>query len=344
MKTILLKCKPGSFFRFGDGSLNDVSYIIHSDTIFSAITNIYELVYNEGEEFIKLVDEGKINFSSAFPVLEDITQKKFIYFLPKPYLNIKSTSLVGKKEKKIKFISLRVYELMMKNLNPDAFDLDVDFSSLEIIDEKFCCLKKEIVLDNIAEERRFFVKDVISPKTAVHKESQEDSFYFQTDIQMIPLTNKEKGIQYLPHFYFFLEHSLSKDEMKKFISCLRILADEGIGGDRSAGKGNFESVVIEELAAQFSTNNKLFLNLAVFNPKDQIEFENCIRYDIVKRGGGDLGSDGIEDNHRKQVRMIVEGSVIKDKVEGRILDISPYVNFYKHKIYRNGKAFLIPMG
>lgn len=344
METILLKCKPGSFFRIGDGSLNDVSFIIHSDTLFSALANIYELVYNEGEEFIKLVEQGKINFSSAFPVLEDTYSKKMIYFLPKPFIKIKSFSLQGKKEKKIKFLSIGAYQQIMKNLKPDSLEVDVDFSLFEIIDEKFCCLKSEIVLDNISEDKKFFIKEIISPKTAVHKETHEDSFYFQTDLQLVPLSDKGNNIEYLPHFYFFADHSLSDNEMKKFTSCLRILADEGLGGDRSAGKGKFEDIIISDFQIELPDKSKLYLNLSMFNPQNKDEFENCFTYDLIKRGGGDLGSEGNEEHHRKQVRMIVEGSILRNKVQGRILDVSPFINFYTHKIYRNGKAFLIPIG
>ncbi len=344
MKTIILKSKPGSLFRLGDGSLNDVSDIIHSDTLFSAIANIYELAYNKGEEFIRFVNEGKINFSSAFPLLEDTIQNKIIYFLPKPNFQIKIKNLEGKKEKKIKFVSLNTFKLIVENLDRNKLEVEIDSVSLEIIDDKYCTLKDELNISSIPEELRAFIKEIISPKTAVHKETQEDSFYFQTDLQLIPISEIEKGIQYLPHFYFFLEHTLSQDEFRQFTSCLRILADEGIGGDRSAGKGKFEDVIIREIDFDIENTNGLFVNLAMFNPKDQSEFENCLAYDIKKRGGGDLGSDGNEDYHRKQVRMITEGSLVKGKVEGRVLDVSPFVNFYQHKIYRNGKSFLLPMG
>lgn len=344
MKTIILKSKPGSLFRIGDGSLNDVSSIIHSDTLFSAITNIYELVYNEGEKFIQFVDEGKINFSSAFPILTDSFLKEFIYFLPKPYIQLKVKGLESKKEKKIKFVSFNVFKLLIEKLNSTTLEVEIDSSSLDIIDDKYCTLKNELNLTSIPKDRRAFIKEIISPKTAVHKETQEDSFYFQTDLQLIPISQVEKGAQYLPHFYFFCEHSLNQDDLKQFISCLRILADEGIGGDRSAGKGKFEDVILSEIYINTQISNDLFINLAVFNPKDQSEFDSCLFYDIQKRGGGDLGSEGNEDNHRKQVRMITEGSVLKRKVEGRIIDISPYMNFYKYKIYRNGKSFLLPIG
>jgi len=344
MKAIILKSKPGSLFRIGDGSLDDVSSIIHSDTLFSAITNIYELAYNEGEKFIQFVDEGKINFSSAFPILTDPLLKEFIYFLPKTCIQLKVKGLESKKEKKIKFVSFNVFKLIIEKLNKMTLEVELDASSLEIIDDKYCTLKDEINITSIPKERRAFIKEIISPKTAVHKETQEDSFYFQTDLQLVPISEIEKGAKYLPHFYFFFEHSLNQDELKQFISCLRILADEGIGGDRSSGKGKFEDVILGEIDINTQISNELFINLSVFNPIDQSEFDSCLFYDIQKRGGGDLGSEGNEDNHRKQVRMITEGSILRGKVTGRIIDVSPFVNFYKYKIYRNGKSFLLRIG
>lgn len=344
MKTIILKTKPGSLFRIGDGSLNNVSNIIHSDTLFSAITSIYELAYNEGEKFIQFVSDGKLNFSSAFPVLEDTTNNKFIYFLPKPTHQLKIKDLEGKKEKKIRFVSLNTFKLMIQNLHKEKLEIQLDSDSLEIIDNKYFTIKNELNISSIPQDHRTFIKEIISPKTAVHKEIQEDSFYFQTDLQLIPLSNKENGIYYMPHFYFFLEHTLDSEDYKQFISCLRILADEGIGGDRSAGKGKFEDIFLDEIDIATQSSLDLYINLAMFNPKDQSEFENCLFYDIKKRGGGDLGSEVNEDYHRKQIRMITEGSILKGKVEGRIIDVSPFVNFFKYKIYRNGKSFILPMG
>ena len=41
--------------------------------------------------------------------------------------------------------------------------------------------------------------------------------------------------------------------------------------------------------------------------------------------------------------MLKEGSVFSGKISGQIVDISPEA-FNEHKIYLNGKAFLIPVG
>lgn len=344
MNTVILKCKPGSFYRIGEGSLNDVGNIIHADTLFSGLANIYELIYGEGDNFVQMVEEGKILFSSALPVLENLSNQNFIYFLPKPYIKFTNAKLLGKKEKKIKFISFEALKLLLKGFDNTSFTSEVDFSLLQTIADEFWCLKEEIFIDKIPENKRVFMKKILFPKTKVHSETKEDSFYFQTDIQLLPMTDESEKISYLPHFYFYFRHSLTEKEFKKFTACLRVLADEGLGGDRSAGKGKFDDIIFREVDLSFGTGSKVYLNLSTLNPKDQEEFDKCIYYDLIKRGGGSLGEEGNKDNHRKQVRMIAEGSILTGEVKGRIVDISPSVNYYHHKIYRNGKAFLIPIG
>jgi CRISPR-associated protein Csm4 len=252
---------------------------------------------------------------------------------------------LSKKEKKIEFFSIASLELLLKNFDINSFTSKIDFhSSFEIIGNEFCCLKDEISLTKIPEIKRLFLKEIISPKTKVHSETKEDSFYFQTDLQLIPMSDDTKENIFNPHYYFIMKHSLNSDELKKFTACLRILADEGLGGDRSSGKGKFEDICFRDIELSFKSENSIFLNLSIFNPKDQDEFDKCIYYELIKRGGGSLGEEGNKDHHRKQVRMITEGSIIKGEVKGRLVDVSPFVNFYQHKIYRNGKAFLIPIG
>lgn len=349
MNAIILKCKPGALFHFGEGSLVDVSHIIHSDTLFSAIANIYELVYEEGEEFVKLVEENKLNFSSAFPLLEEINSRALIYFLPKPNIIYKSNESLGKKEKKIKFLSLKAFKKISESIDNSLLLADFDLSEFRIIADQYALLSEEIRLaenDNLK-----FITEQIFPKTAVHKESRRDAFYFQTDIQLVPLSDENKKIAYKSHFYFLLRDSLIPTEKKKLITCLRILADEGIGGERGSGKGFVEEIIIKEFNDLSVYQTNYFMTVSLTNPASQSEFDNILRYDLIKRGGGSIGTSDENDidfqkanYHRKQVRMVTEGSIANAKIIGRVVDVSPSVNYYKHKIYRNGKAFLIPLG
>ncbi|PIW70091.1 MAG: hypothetical protein COW08_03670, partial [Ignavibacteriales bacterium CG12_big_fil_rev_8_21_14_0_65_30_8] len=55
--------------------------------------------------------------------------------------------------------------------------------------------------------------------------------------------------------------------------------------------------------------------------------------------------DDIKRYRKKQVRMIAEGAIVKSKVDGRLVDVSPAnVDTFEHKFYRNGKCFLLPIG
>lgn len=342
MNVIILKCKPGALFRLGEGSLVDVSHIIHSDTLFSALVNIYEMVFGEGEEFVRLVDDNKILFSSAFPLLENIHSGNFIYFLPKPKIVFDTAESLGKKEKKINFLSLKAFNKISESIDSLSLSSKFDLNELLVLADEYALLKDE--LDSTILPTTPFIREQIFPKTAVHKESREDAFYFQTDIQLVPFCDDRKKICYNPHFYFLINDTLNELEKIKFISCLRILADEGIGGDRGSGRGFVEEVIIKELENFVVMDGKYYLTLSLTNPTSQTEFDNCISYDLIKRGGGSIGLEGNPENHRKQVKMISEGSIFNSPIKGRIVEVSPSVNHYTHKIYRNGKAFLIPIG
>ncbi len=343
MKAIILKCKPGSLFRIGEGSLVDVSNIVHSDTLFSALANIYELVYESGEEFIHLVAENKLIFSSAFPLLENVKTNEFVYLLPKPKIQFDYANELGKKEKKIQFVSLSLLSKIIKSINVNSVvKSNFNLNEIKVVDDKYGFCKEELL--EISNNQASFIKEVIFPKTSVHKLNREDAFYFQTDVQLIPLCDDNKKVRYKSHFYFLCDYSFNDDEYQKFITCLRILADEGIGGDRGSGKGFIEEVVIQDFDLFIFSGNNVYMSLSLINPENQSEFDQALSYDLIKRGGGSLGVEGNPDNHRKQVRMITEGSIFKSKISGRIVDVSPFVNFFKYKIYRNGKAFLIPIG
>lgn len=330
-KTILLKCREGSQFRLGESSKDDVSEIIHSDTLFSAIANIYELVFNEAAKFIDFVNKGKIIISSAFPVLENKEDKTKIYFFPKPVLFYNDETKVTKK---IPFLSKSVLEDVVQNFNVNDMSCNINFSNYCLIGGKYCITKDEIKINNSTEK---FIRETITPKTAVHNDenSMEDRFYHETNIQLNSIGH------YNPHYFFLVNYELSKDELNDFITCLRVLADEGIGGERSSGKGLFDDVeVLDEFKLPGLTKDFSIL-ISLFNPKSNSEFQDLLYYDILKRGGGSLGTEGDEKSHRKQVLMIKEGAVTKGKPEGRIVNVSPEENNLNHNLYRNGKSFLI---
>jgi len=350
MKAIILKTKPYSMFRLGAGSLNETDSIIHSDTLFSAIINIHSKVFDNTEQFIELFEKGTIKISSAFPMLMDKDNCNKIFFLPKPELNYKTLGNI-KDEKKITYLSLEVFKQAKEIVkNKIAF---TDNNYFTTIGRRYSVSKKEIDTKN---ELNGFISKRVMPKTKVHSTTQDDSFYHETDIQLSPLefVNDNNRTFLMPHFYFLYELDGSEEIKNKFLTCLRILADEGVGGERSTGKGQLEEILETEIDLNLSNSSSKKILLSLCNPNTQEEFDSFENYDIVIRGGGSVSFDTEDDKdenkpeygdyRKKQVRMIVEGSLFIGNCEGRLVDVSPAKGSEEHKYFRNGKCFSIPLG
>ncbi len=347
MKSIILKSKGLEQYRFGSGSKDSTSNYIYSDTLFSALINVYNKIYDDCESIIELFNTGHFKISSAFLVLENIVQKKYIYFIPKPLIEFDSIldSKNSKEFKKTKYISLEVYNLICKNISVKNGIISTnlnfnDKSQFSIIDDMYCILKNEIDC-NLSGYKP--IANVTLPKVFVNTEQTTDKFYHETNILLNTYYNNGEPL-IIPHFYFLMYcDELDTEIYKKIISALRVLCDEGIGGERSTGKGGFKGIEIIDFEMNIIKSD-YFMSLSLINPLDQSEFNKCVFYDLIKRGGGSLGQEGNPDYHRKQVTMISEGSIINGNINGRLTDISPNKNPFTHKIYKNGKSFLIPLG
>jgi CRISPR-associated protein Csm4 len=349
MKTVILKTKPYSLFRLGSGSKDDVDLIIHSDTLFSAIISMHSQVFDNTNKLLELFKGNQIKISSAFHLLSDAEFKKKIIFLPKPELDYSYTENI-KAEKKIKFISFKVWKDIIAEKN-NAFSFS-DKAKYTRLNEIFVCHKDELDTKDIVEESDCFISKEVTAKTKVHSLTQEDSFYHETNIQLLRIKLKNESTLY-PHFYFFLDSNCEEKYLEEVYTCLRLLADEGIGGERSSGKGHIDKVIIgDDIEFPEVSNPKSYFTISLTNPMNQQEFDNITKYNIIIRGGGSVTLDDENESYgydttpfrKKQVRMILEGALVNNMIQGRLVDISPDVNNYGHKFYRNGKCFLLPIG
>jgi len=348
MKAIIFKTKPYSMFRLGAGSKDEVDLIIHSDTLFSAIISMHSQIFENTDEFVELFINDQIKISSAFPMLLNEEQKLKIMYLPKPELNYSYSEDI-KAEKKIKFISYSIWEKLFINEGSNSLTFS-DKEKYLFLNGSFVCLKDEIGLNKISMADSFLSKEIYA-KTKVHSSTQEDSFYHETNIQLMPL-KLQNGEMLNPQYYFLLEADCEKIFLDEFYTCLRVLADEGIGGERSTGKGHFDDIIIEDIVLPEILNPTQYFTLSLTNPLSQVEFDSFIRYDIITRGGGSISLDDDVETYafdskpyrKKQVRMIAEGALINNSINGRLVDISPDTNTANHKFYRNGKCFSLPIG
>jgi CRISPR-associated protein Csm4 len=334
MKQVILKCKSNSQFRFGKanqgGPASVGSEIIHSDTLFSALVNICSACGDDVEDFIRQFESGEISISSGFPCIET-SLGKYIYFVPKPGFyfenNEKSEGASNRKKlKKIKFVSFSfLSELFDKvSLREGNFIYSEKVNLDQVLKGIFLLTETEKVqIENKIENIHF--QHITAAKTKVRSDNQDDCFYYETTLSVSGL-----------HFYFFVQELKENSQLRKYIN---LLSEHGIGGGLSTGAGQFEKVDWPTQSIGLPDKPSCYYSLSLLSPSSEEEFERALNYNIVIRGGG-YSQDGRE---RKFVRMLSEGAIFKSQeVKGRLVELVE-VKDEETKVYRNGKAFLLPL-
>ena len=338
MQTILLIPENGAQFHLGERELDDTSDILHADTLFSALANIYELALSGAGTLIGLMNAGKLRFSSGFYAAQ--FDKRFIFFLPKPpveYLCVDAR----KKLKHVRYLSIGVWRKVLEHFDYQKQEsCSLDLLSLPSIGGEFVYTEEELAGVEEQLDNKVFRSTQTVPKVKVHTTDQEDCLYHETTVQFTPI-QLEKG--YINGaFYVFLEHTLAFDELKEFMAAMRIMADEGVGGQRSSGRGQFASVELVDVDVPSCQNPLFYLGLSLISPATNEEFHNGLHsYELMLRGGGSLGKMGKAEEHRRQARFVREGALLLKNIQGKFVDVSPEQN---GTILRNGFNFAIPIG
>ena len=340
MQAFLLIPDDGSQFHLGDTGLDDSSDLLHSDTLFSALANVYECALSGAEKFVDLVEKGKLSFSSGlYAMIKKDSQSQPILFLPKPIVKYSNTE-DRKRHKNIKYISLGVWEMFSKTFNAQEFDSRLDFSTLAEVGNEFVCFNNELGGNPEAFKNSSFRSFTTNPKVKVHTTLQEDRLYHETTVQFNSFV--AAGQEYGGAYCVLFEHDLTGQEYMEFLAAMRIMADEGVGGQRSSGKGQFREVREVNIDIPYSEEEaSAYLGLSIVSPADDNEFEALERYELFVRGGGSLGWRGEGEKHRKQARFVKEGALMSRNIAGNILDVSPDTT--EGSILRNGKNFAIPL-
>jgi CRISPR type III-A-associated RAMP protein Csm4 len=134
------------------------------------------------------------------------------------------------------------------------------------------------------------------------------------------------------------------------IAAFRLLADSGLGGERSRGWGRSDApeIVEGELAQLlFKSSDRpadsAYWLLSLFHPaqSDTVDW-NQGNYALTTRGGR-VESDAGWGDGKKLTRMVTEGSVIVASAapRGEAADVAP--DGFPHAVYRAGFALAIPI-
>ncbi len=298
----------------GVGLEEVTSFVCHSDTLWSAIVDIWVKMKGEAgtlSEFWNGADPPFL-LTSAFPFVDDV-----LYF-PRPLLPIGDILqgvddvYITKEIKKTAFWPQDVFFSWIQNGNLNAKQLERAVDAAKVLKE------------NIAE--------TVRPRVAIGHAAFRSQIYYTARTYY----SEKAGLWFAVDFR-------RKDIVHDFEAVLELLGDTGLGGLRSIGHGAFS---VEKMDVEFpmaSNSSSRYILLSLLIPTDSNLFKGSY-YAIVERKGWALSSSTKEQGRRKILRMLKEGSVLTVPDEGKVVDVTPEgwpSNL--HKVYRYGMGFYFPI-
>ncbi len=282
--------------------LEHIDNIIHSDTLFNAICWCYRMLYGNDqlEEFLnRFAYSTPLYITSAFPFIDGL------YFFPRP-MNCNLAKLLrdaskdvmvdNKAIKKIRFVEKGIFEKLINLENVNGVLSDQFFSSKEVN------IKPEYV-----EYRNML--DRLSKSSTVYR------------------------VKYVNSNYWFA-YKVSSEYSNAIKASIRLLADEGIGGERSIGSGLF-SVDFTSIDVKSVDESRRVVTLSLVNPSIQevSEFvgDEYAKYMVIRRGGGFTDPRLSSNERRRSLYMITEGSFLPC-ITGRVVNIGVDKQVYEYGI------------
>jgi len=135
------------------------------------------------------------------------------------------------------------------------------------------------------------------------------------------------------------EESLRKQTLALFM----LMSQEGLGGDRSVGRGHFYTPEVKELDIAVPADSDACYTLSPYYPDGaETAILRDSYYELEERRGYIFSPDG-RSLRRCSVRMLAEGSVLNgaQHPKGKLVDVTPEM-FTAHRVYRSGCLMALP--
>lgn len=341
--------------------MEEASVVIHSDSLFGALSCAWSNLHGD-DELTALVGgflkgEPPFVISSSFPFISNML------LFPKP-LGALAEVMAGKgpgpaKEKKIKraeFVSKDVFEWILKGRRPDGSACEFIYNGNKIT---AIASASEVTRMGKMPSDSVFWRKAEAAHVVLDRGNQSSSIFRVGDVSF----SEGMGLYFLADFR-------DRSIISKFDAAMRLLGEEGIGGERSSGKGSFrfkrDTVEIgaedrsngingcngsncsdssnsgsdDNYAANSGVGSLVLLSL--YHPeKTEVELGLLTRsrYQLITRRGW-ISSQGSRTLRKKTVRMISEGSIIPkigSLPRGSLVDVTP-LEMKAHRVYANGLA------
>ncbi len=304
---LLVRLRFKSRLKIGEGDLFQGGGIIHSDTLFSAILNQWAKLY-ESEAIIDLIS----NLNTGSPPFRISSAFPYLldeYYLPTPH---GSSKLYMEKLKNIPFIEL--------------------FNFLELVRGNEDGIRKKKLKNPLDE----LMSNFVAPRVTIDRITSATNIY-QTAGWLI---NQIGGL----YFLIDVTDAFVANNLK---TCVSLLGENGLGGDRSVGYGRFKPEFetvdgIEGWSELFQKRNgenitHCTLSLCCPSAGEHVE---AVSYRILSRKGWIFSSSSTKQMKRRESKMFTEGSLFRSPVRGQVIDVTPSEFYGEHNVYRYGLGFM----
>ncbi len=264
--------------------------------------------------------------SSAFPFFRDE------YFFPKPLLGGLEIDDADerKSEKQVAWYGKTWFEKWLNGLAEEF--------SLSKLSEN-----RRFLSDSAAARDTVFMKTNVEQRVVVPRWGEDDETETVTFYQERVYFEPGAGL-------FFLFEITDETQRKLFESALALLADNGIGTDRTTGNGAFDFEKTElKLNLPDPATATRHIALSLFCPKkEEMDKETLLSsgYQLIQRGGY-LASPADENWtawRKRSVWMFREGSVFPARMAGKWVDLQPSIlknESLRHPVWRDGRGFFV---
>lgn len=294
----------------------------HSDTLMSGIINSYSLLY--GNHSTSQLLDGFLRKSPPFELSSTMPYVKDEFFVSKPvglnlYLYKKAGIIEVDKDKEFKKVRFIREKDLLDNF-PGKYKVAGNFLLPKDVLQKFDDSKKAPSLGKVKERAR----------VSIDRLTSSSNIYYFSHFEF----REDAGLW----FYLRINDQSLEDRIK---AAIRLLGDEGLGGDRTCGLGSFEAKFDKCSLPEDKNGAKYYMSLSLVNPQSEEEIKSAVYYEVLTRSGYIYSKAGIG-LKRKAVRVFAEGSIFSGKVCGRVVDVTPQ-KFSQHRVYCFGLAFLVPL-
>lgn len=348
------------FGQVGIG-LEETGDRLPSDSLFSALISTYARIYPEHlGGLLDALNSPNPPFRHSSTFIYFRNQQNYRYYLPKPLtfpLNYQAHDdlTLTKAYKKLAYLPLEIWQRWYQGTGfseQDKKDILADAQNRSSSKNKL----KQLGLFDYSKTN----KKANLPKVSLDRTTQASNFYhtkvvqfqceFKESESQEPQSEKPKP-EKQASLYFLLNFPQVNPELTAQLkTVLYVLADEGIGGERSSGAGRFTLDWVETLPEAWRSllqckNANAYSLVSLFwnDQNDELsQIDENARYEFQERGGWVSSSPTGIQQRRKKVRMFSEGSVFAFPPQGRLADVTPE-RFHAHTVYRSGLALSLPI-